>query len=502
MAWWPANEAELNAARANEYEYVRQVLDYGWHNTRGPGFTGRLEAAFAARFGARYAIAHSNGTATMHSCLMAAGVGPGDEVIIPPLTAASTAFVVLHQNAVPIFADLDERTFELDPESVRERITPRTKAIIPVSLYGLPPDMDPLLDLAAEHGLIVIEDNAQCYLSTYKGRMVGALGDAASYSFQGSKHITCGDGGIVITSDEGLAERIRKAAVLGYRTLTADPGATTVPKEIRQDPAFERHDRLGWNYRLPEICAAVMVAQLERIDDMVGWRCAVAAGYAEVIAGCDWLRPQHVPADCTHSYWCYPILIETAEVTWHQFRDKVVEFGGEPIYGAWRPVYLEPAFREERFYGRGCPTHCPLYAGRGQRYAEGLCPVTERIQPRLLQLRTNYTRDRAERQFEALAGRSTGSRTESRGAPLGWRSQEKIGPDLFLSPARRKESFSAIAARLPRQPDPHQDEEQSERGRPANRFPEHEPDPDQGEEWHQVDQPRHLRRRPGQRQRP
>jgi len=389
--------------RTREYEYVREVLDYGWHNTRGPGFNGRLETAFAAKFGAGFAITHSNGTATMHSCLMAAGIGPGDEVIIPTMTMASTAFVVLQQNAVPVFADIDPETFEMSVESVRDLITPRPKALIPVALYGLAPDLDPLMDLAREHGLVVVEDNAQCYLGEYRGRLVGTIGDMASFSFQGSKHMTCGDGGIVITSDETYAERVRKAAVLGYATLTAKPGATSVPKEIRQDPAFERHDSLGWNYRLPELCAAVALAQLERLDDQVAWRRAVAAGYAEVFAGHDWLKPQAVPEGLVHSYWCYTVRLDTEEITWHQLRDQIVQCGGEPVYGAWRPVHLEPAFRGERFYGKGCPNHCPLYGGTPQKYEAGLCPQAERLQPRLFQFRTNYPRDRAQRQLDAVA---------------------------------------------------------------------------------------------------
>jgi perosamine synthetase len=402
MNWWPATELELNAPRQNEYRYTQEVLDYGWHNTRSPGFSGRLEQAFCNRFGVGYAIGHSNGTATMHSCLMAAGVGPGDEVIIPALTMASTAFVVLHQNAVPVFADIDPLTFQIDTESVRRLITPHTKAIITVALYGLSPDLDALRALAQPLGIKIIEDNAECYLGTYKGRLVGTLGDMASFSFQGSKHITCGDGGMVITDDEDLAQRIRKAAILGYAGLTARPGATTVPREVRQDPSFERHDSFGWNYRLPELCAAVALAQFERIEDLVSWRQAVAAGYDQVLEGHKWLRPQFVPAHCTSSYWAYTVCLEAEEIDWRQFRDEVVRQGGEPIYGAWRPVHLEPVFREERFYGQGCPNRCPLYRGLPQRYVEGLCPVTEGLQPRLLQLRTNYTRDRALRQFEAL----------------------------------------------------------------------------------------------------
>jgi perosamine synthetase len=147
----------------------------------------------------------------------------------------------------------------------------------------------------------------------------------------------------------------------------------------------------------------VALAQLERLDDLVAWRRAVAAGYAEVFAACDWLKPQVVPEGCTHSYWCYSVLLDTDEVTWHQFRDQVVAFGGEPIYGGLRPVHLEPVFREERFYGKGCPNHCPLYEGTPQRYEAGLCPVAERVQPRLFQFRTNYPQDRAHRQFNAVA---------------------------------------------------------------------------------------------------
>ncbi len=395
---------DFSALKQKEHQYVKEVLDFGWHNTRSAGFTGRLEKQFAHRFGVEYGITHSNGTATMHSCLAAAGVGPGDEVIIPPLTAASTALVVIHQNAVPVFADIDPETFEIAPESIRERITPYTKAIIPVALYGMAPDMDAIMEIARQHDLVVIEDNAECYLGEYKGRIVGSIGDMASFSFQGSKHITCGDGGIVITDNEEYAERVRKAAVLGYSTLTADPGATAIPKEIRQDPAFERHTVLGWNYRLPELCSAVALAQLEHLEDLVKWRQNVAGRYAEVIEGCDWLVPQRVPEGLTHTYWCYTVLLKAEEIgiTWHQFRDQYVEFGGEPIYGAWRPVHLEPVFRDENFYGKGCPNRCPLYKGTPQKYEEGLCPVVERIQPNLLQFRTNYDDQRADRQMEAL----------------------------------------------------------------------------------------------------
>jgi perosamine synthetase len=404
MAWWPETDEELNAPRENEYKYVKEVLDYGWHNTSSPGINMRLEQTFAERFGVKYAITHNSGTGTMHSCLMAAGIGPGDEVIVPPITAAATAYVVIHQNAVPVFADIDPDTFQIDAASIREHITPYTKAIIPVALYGLAPDMDQIMAIAREHDLVVIEDCAECYLAEYKGRLVGTIGDMASFSFQGSKHMTCGDGGIVITDNAEYAKGVRWGMAFAYSSLAAESAPTTAPpKEVRQDPNFARHLALGWNYRLPELAAASALGQLERLDDLVGWRQAVAAGYAEIIADCDWLIPQRVPQGLTNTYWCYTVLLANDEITWHQFRDKVVEFGGEPIYGSWRPVYLEPAFSEERFYGKGCPNHCPLYEGTPQHYAPGLCPVAESLQPRLFQFRTNYVRPRAQRQYDAIA---------------------------------------------------------------------------------------------------
>ncbi len=404
MTWWPETEADVNTPRQKEYEYVKEVLDYGWHNTSSPAFNMRLEKAFAEKFGVKYAITHNSGTGTMHSCLIAAGIGPGDEVIVPPLTAAATALVVIHQNAVPIFADLDPDTFNIDPESIRERITPHTKAIIPVALYGQSPDMDAIMALAREHDLVVIEDCAQAFLAQYKGKLAGTIGHMGSFSFQGSKHMTCGDGGIVITDDPDYGLGVRHGMCFGFSSGAAESAPTTAPpRELRQDPGFARHLTLGWNYRLPELCAASALAQLERLDDLVSWRVAVAARYAEVIEGCEWLTPQKVPEGYVNTYWTYVVRLDNEDLTWHQFRDQYVEFGGDPIYGAWRPTYLEPAFSEEKFYGKGCPNHCPLYEGTPQEYAPGLCPVTERIQPRLFQFRTNYDRERAERQFDALA---------------------------------------------------------------------------------------------------
>src|SRR5689334_22668930 len=205
-----------------DQQYMKEVLEDGFGNTKDPArMVARFETAFAEKFDARFAISHNSGSGTMLCCLLAAGIGPGDEVIIPDLTAAATAFAVIECGAVPVFADINPDTFCIDPMDVDRKITELTKAIMPVSIYGLAPDYDALLKLASQYGLVLIEDNAQCFLGSYKGKVVGKIGKAASFSFQGSKHMTTGgDGGVVITDETEYARDIRKHSSQGFRTLS------------------------------------------------------------------------------------------------------------------------------------------------------------------------------------------------------------------------------------------------------------------------------------------
>jgi len=373
-----------------EREYVLEVLDSQFRASAGSNMTNRLEKAFADRIGVKYAIAHVNGTATMHSALVAAGVGAGDEVIVPALTMASTSLVVLHANAVPVFVDIDPNTFNIDPSDIRRKITPYTKAIIPVALYGLSPDMDQIMDIAGEHKLAVIEDDAECFLGYYKGKIVGTMGHMASFSFQSSKHLTCGEGGMVTTNDEALANKIRRFNSLGYAGVGAAKGKIT--KDDIQDPAYARHVSLGFNYRLPELCSAVALAQVERMDELVEMRKAIANMYSEAVSGCSWLTPQEVPEGCVHSYWTYVLKLETdlVDFSWYDFRKKYVGSSGDGIYAAWKVNYLEPIFKKRCFYPKGCPTQCSLYKGVLQRHEPGLCPNAEMVQQKLLQFKTNY----------------------------------------------------------------------------------------------------------------
>ncbi len=401
----PSN-ASIPRVSPQARQYVEQVLDFGFHNTTSPGLSGRLEREFAARFGTAYGILHCNGTATMHSCLMAAGVGVGDEVIVPSLTMASTALVALHVNAVPVFADVDPDSFTISVDDVRRKITPRTRAIIPVSIYGLSPDMDPIMDLAREHDLTVIEDNAQCFLGRYKDRLVGSIGHMASFSFQGSKHMTCGDGGIVITDDESLADEVRRACVLGYSAISSKPGASSIPEELRCHPTFARHVALGYNFRMPEIAAAVALGELERLDELVEMRQAVAAILDEVVRGCPWLIPQQTPDGYVHTYWAYAAKMTADGPDWAEFRRKFVELGGDGFYGAWLPVHREPVFARLSEMVADQPERWPHFAGVLPDYRDVSCPVIEAIQPRLIQLKTNYFDLETARRQAAILGQA------------------------------------------------------------------------------------------------
>jgi perosamine synthetase len=287
----------------NELKYVEKVLNSESWSATGGNWNNALERQFCEKFGVKYAVAMNSGTSTLHAALTAAGIGQGDEVISPALTVIMDATATLHAGAIPVFADVDPMTFNIDPEDIERKITKRTRAIIPVALYGLPPDLDPIMDLAEKYGLVVIEDNAQCVLGKYKGQMAGTIGDMASFSFENTKHLSCGEGGMIVTNDECYAEMVRKIGGHGFKNLKADEGRVRLNQDVFQNPHYKRHDVLGWNYRLSEFNAAVALAQLERVDELVEMRVFCANLFIEAMEGCDFLTPQYVPDGYTNSYY-------------------------------------------------------------------------------------------------------------------------------------------------------------------------------------------------------
>ena len=401
-----ATHPRLKIARVapKAYEYVKEVLDFGFHNANSVGMTARLEREFAERFGQAYGIAHCNGTATMQSALMAAGVGVGDEVIVPAFTVFSTPAAALHCNAIPVVVDVDPDTWTMSTDAVRKHITPRTRAIIPVAICGLPADLDPIMKLAEEHDLVVIEDNAQCMLGYYKGRIAGSIGHFASFSFQSSKTLTCGDGGILICSDDSLALAARKAATMGFKDLTLRPGDNVVSEQLRCHPDYQRHDSIGWNQRLPEVAAAVALAELERIDELVEMRTYSAMAFDQVVQDCEWIVPQKTPGEYVNAYWTYTAKITRDDIVWADLLAIFNELGGDGFYGAYQPAHLEQVFANLNRAVDENSDRYPQFVGRLPRYECGTCPVWEEIQPRIIMLKTNYFDTvEADRQAEAFA---------------------------------------------------------------------------------------------------
>lgn len=395
------NTSLLQRITEKERQYVLEVLDTDFRSSKGSLMMTRLEQAFAKKYGVKYAISHVNGTSTLHSAVAAAGVGPGNEVIVPPLTMSSTTFAILQNNAVPVFCDVDEETFNLDPAKLEACITDKTKAIMPVSLYGLPCDSKAINAIAKKHGLIVIEDNAECFGGKVDGAYAGTQSPMASYSFQSSKHLTSGEGGMVITNDEALAVHLRRFSCLGYAGVGAGKGKIT--REEIQDPEYNRHCAMGWNYRMPELCSAVALAQLEHADELVTRRQDVAALFQSKMEHCGWLRPQKSPAGFENSYWTLAVQLDTEHVDWHKFRDTFKVNGGDGIYAAWQLTYLEPMFQQMELEGRDIFFQEPFNHIDKNIYRKGLCPVAEHLQPRMLQFKTNYWDwEKAEQQAEVL----------------------------------------------------------------------------------------------------
>lgn len=371
----------------NELKYLQKVLEGNSWSATGGSWTIGLEQAFSKKIGTKYGVAFNSGTSTLHAALEALGVGAGDEVISPALTVIMDSTAIFHANAIPVYCDVDERTFNLSPDDLEKKITSKTKAIIAVALYGLSPDYDKILEIANRHNIPVIEDNAQAVLSFYKGKMLGTIGNIASFSFENTKHVSCGEGGMILTDSEEYAEKCRKLGGHGFKNLKAEDGRVRLNAEMFQNPDYKRHDILGWNYRMPEFTAAVAYAQLERVEELVKLRQESAKIFMDAMSGCDWLVPQYTPEGYVNSYYSLGVVYNGEAVTgktWQEFRREYVEMGGDGYYGAWSVPYLEPVIAERQFAKRLPQIYENVH------YKEGICPVAEKLQKRIMQIKTNY----------------------------------------------------------------------------------------------------------------
>ena len=381
-----------------EFRYIREVLDSGFGSSTSGSMNNRFETAFAEAIGAKYAVTFNSGTSTLHAALDAVGVGYGDEVITSPLTVISNLDVILAQNAIPVFADIDPNTFNIDPKDVARKVTSKTKAIMPISLYGVSCELDELMAIGKQYNIPVINDAAEAFGSTYHGKPIASIAEITSYSTENSKHITTGDGGIVVTNDADLAEKMRKFGSLGYAALKATDGRIRNNKDIFQNPLYKRHDAYGHNYRMPEVAAALGLAQTERLSFFLNLRKEVAEAFKEVVAGCDYLIPQHVPKGLNNTYWTVAMRFEHPDVSWQDFRYKFVDEGGDGIYAAWALLYHETLMTSGA-WKRKCP---PLYEHLDFP-VEGLCPHAEETQPKIMQFVNNYgSLDEAKPHIDAL----------------------------------------------------------------------------------------------------
>lgn len=370
-----------------ETELLREVLSSGDASSMSGSFNQIFETNFAKCVGANFGVSFNSGTSTLHAALDALDVGFGDEVLVPALTVIANLQVILAQNAVPIFVDIDPNTYNIDPKDLESKVTKKTKAIFVVPLYGAPCDFDEILIISKKYKIPVINDAAQAPLAEYKGRPIASLFDITSFSFDATKHMTTGDGGMITTLSEGTAEKIRKFGCLGYKALKAKDGRIRVQKDIFQNPNYSRHDDLGLNYRMSEFQAAVGVAQTKKLEFFVGLRQNIAMMYKECVEDSGFLKVQSTPQGSRHAYWTFAVEYKHPEISWQKFRQMFIENGGSGIYAAWKLLYQEDVFKNGMWKKR-CPK---LYSN----YVPDRCPNAEKIQPTLMQFPLNYasTRD-------------------------------------------------------------------------------------------------------------
>jgi perosamine synthetase len=364
------NDALGRQLGAEELALLTEVIQSGQLNRNNGTKVAALESAWAEMFGSGRAVATTSGTAAIHAALGALPLNPGDEVITTPITDWGTVGPILAQGCVPVFADVDPRTYCLDPEQVERRVTGRTRAIIAVHLLGHPCDMDALLDITRRHNLFLIEDCAQAMLARWDGRLVGTMGDLGCFSLQQSKVITTGDGGMTIAGDEQLVTRA---------ALFADKGW---PRAVRREGRRE-HRTFGLNYRMTELQGAVGLAQLSKAPSFVAHRRWIAGLVTDRLRGTPGIIMPHVAAGADPVYWFYLVTFDPAALDVDQPRFiQALRAEGIPVtlLNSGEALYLQELFQRKQVFGT---SHYPFdYAGRSiddVDYSRGLCPVAEEL---------------------------------------------------------------------------------------------------------------------------
>jgi perosamine synthetase len=373
----------------SDLDSIRQWLDTN-QDSSSEKMIGKLEELISRDYPSQRVLATNSAMASLHLALQTVGVGPGDEVIVDPIVVFA-GMAAMFQNAVPVFADINPQTFNIDPASIRTRITPRTKAIICTHHFGSICEIEAIMEIAREHNLPVIEDCAHSLFATRGGRYAGLFGDFAAFSFNHRKQLSTGQGGFLLVNTEEFAEKSK------------DKGFGRVPA------------RLNWNYQMPGLVAALALSQWERAKEYVRKDAELARLYSEAIAGCSWLVPQKISAEnwCAYHIWAAVYKGDEVGVNYDDFMKVLREKGGDYFlpsfmpYGAFglkpSPVYRYPIFNEPLAYTKRCPTYCPHYEGEVD-FSEGLCPNAEYLVPRMFNTVLSPVEDeRIYRYAEALA---------------------------------------------------------------------------------------------------
>lgn len=319
--------------------------------TTGPKIA-EFEQTVADYVGAKYAVAISNGTSALHAACFAAGIEPGDEVITTPLTFAASANCVLYCGGTPVFADVDPKTYNIDPEDIQRKITDRTKAIIAVHLAGQPCDMDAIHSIAREHGLIVIEDGAHALGSVYKGKKVGSMSDMTTFSFHPVKPITTGEGGMIVTDNEDF---YKKMILFRSHGITRDDSMMT-----RNDgPWFYQQFNLGYNYRITDIQCALGCSQMKKLDRFLARRKEIVAHYNEAFADCDNIITPYQLSDTESGWHLYIVQVKNCDR--RQVFEKMREKGiGVNVH--YIPVYMHPYYQEHGYENVHCANAEEIYS--------------------------------------------------------------------------------------------------------------------------------------------
>ena len=355
----PVNTPLLNGSEA---EYLAECVRTGWISSEGPFIT-RFESAMAAIAGRRHGVAVTNGSVALDIAVHALGLKPGDEVIMPTFTIISCAAAVVRAGLVPVVVDCDPATWNMTAEAVEAALTPRTRAIMLVHIYGLPVDLDPIMTLARKHDLRVIEDAAEMHGQTYRGQPCGSFGDLSTFSFYPNKHITTGEGGMILADDDRMAERLRS-----LRNLCFKPEQRFV------------HDELGWNARMTNLQAALGVAQTERIDETVGIKRRIGRQYDALLEDVDLIqRPVARTNYADNIYWVYGIVLNDdvrfdAKEAMRRLAGKGI--GTRPFFWC---MHEQPVLRKAGLFGDDSHPHAERIARRGFYLPSGVALTEDQI---------------------------------------------------------------------------------------------------------------------------